>query len=70
MTGGERIFDKETWIQVIICLHVNPSYYIGLLSLRGKVINRSFLLMIMLNLFETSNLLFSTTLLRVFILQS
>lgn len=57
MTGGERIFGKETWIQVIICLHVYPSYYIGLLSLRGKVINRSVLLMIMLNLFITQRLI-------------
>ena len=57
MTGGERILGKETWIQVIICLHVNPSYYIGLLPLRGKVINRSVLLMIMLNLFITQRLI-------------
>lgn len=38
MTGGERIFfGKETWIQVIVCLHAHPSYYIGLLSLREQV---------------------------------
>lgn len=52
VTGGERIFfGKETWIQVIVCLHAYPSYYIGLLSLRGKVMNRLVLLMIMLNSF-------------------